>query len=129
MSAHILIIEDNQANLELMVYLLKAFGFQVTFAENGQAGINSAQTAKPDLIICDIQLPVFDGYEVARQLKLQPALRDIPIIAVTAFAMAGDRQKILTAGFNGYLTKPIEPELFVSQISAFLPANKAVTAT
>jgi two-component system cell cycle response regulator len=122
--ARILIIEDNPANLELMSYLLKAFGHTVSCATDGKAGIEAALGQLPDLILCDVQLPVLDGYEVARQLKAKAQTEGIPLIAATAFAMVGDREKLLAAGFDGYLSKPIEPETFVSQVEALLPATK-----
>jgi CheY-like chemotaxis protein len=118
--ARILVIEDNPANLDLMVYLLDAFGHTPLAAADGEVGIALIQDEKPHLIICDIQLPKLSGYEVAQWLKKEPALRTIPILAVTAYAMVGDRDKVLAAGFDGYLTKPIEPETFVSQVERFL---------
>lgn len=123
MNARILIIEDNPANLDLMVYLLQAFGYEVLTAQDGKEGLESAMRERPDLIICDIQMPVMDGYEVVRRLKEDPELVKLPVIAVTAFAMAGDRQKIMTAGFDGYLTKPIEPETFTQEMQALLPSG------
>ena len=122
MSARILIIEDNPANMELMTYLLQAFGHTVLSVYNGEEGVETARRELPDLIICDVHLPKMDGYGVLEQLKLNSgaALRRIPVIAVTALAMVGDRQKLLAAGFDGYLGKPIEPELFVSQVEKYL---------
>jgi two-component system cell cycle response regulator len=118
--AKILVIEDNIENLELMTYLLKAFGHTTTTASDGGEGVDHAHRESPDLIICDVHLPTMDGYEVARRLKMHPALRPIPLVAVTALAMVGDRDKVLAAGFDGYLPKPIVPEVFVQQIEAFL---------
>jgi CheY-like chemotaxis protein len=118
--ARILVIEDNPANLDLMVYLLDAFGHTPLAATDGEVGIALIQDEKPHLIICDIQLPKLSGYEVIQWLKQEPALRDIPILAVTAYAMVGDRDKVLAAGFDGYLTKPIQPETFVPQVESFL---------
>jgi two-component system cell cycle response regulator len=120
--AHILIIEDNAANLELMTYLLDAFGHIVRVAYDGAEGLAAIQADAPDVIICDVQLPKVDGFEVARRLKNNPALCHIPLVAVTALAMVGDRDRILAAGFDGYIAKPIEPEHFVHQVEAFLPA-------
>ncbi len=121
--AKVLVIEDNPANLELMTYLLKAFGHTTVAAGDGGKGVECAQRESPDLIICDVHLPTMDGYEVARQLKLHPALRPIPLVAVTALAMLGDRDKVLATGFDGYISKPIVPEAFVQQIEAFLPPH------
>jgi len=120
MSARILIIEDKQANLDLMTYLLEAFGYAAGTAMDGAEGLESVRRDPPDLIVCDIHLPGMDGYEVARQLKAHPAHRNIPLIAVTALAMVGDREKVLASGFDGYIAKPIVPETFVSQVEVFL---------
>jgi two-component system cell cycle response regulator len=120
MSARILIIEDTEISLELMSYLLDAFGYTVQTAMDGEAGLESVRNDPPDLIICDIQMPKADGYEVARQLKAHPVLRGIPLVAVTALAMVGDREKILAAGFDGYIPKPIDPEKFVAAMEGFL---------
>ncbi len=95
MPARILIIEDNQANLDLMSYLLKAFGHTLLSVADGEAGLESARRERPDLIICDVQLPGTDGYGVARQLKSEVALRAIPLVAVTALAMVGDRERLI----------------------------------
>jgi CheY-like chemotaxis protein len=122
MAARILIVEDNPANLQLVEYLLNAFGHFTLAARDGRAGLQVAGEARPDLIICDLQMPVMDGYELVRRLKEDPLLRHIPVIAVTAFSMPGDRINVLSAGFEGYFSKPIEPEIFVGQIEAFLPA-------
>jgi two-component system cell cycle response regulator DivK len=120
----ILIIEDNQANLELAQYLLEHSGHKVLLAADGQTGLAMARRARPDLIICDLQMPVLDGYGVLEQLKLDAALSGTPVVAVTAFSMTGDEQKVRLAGFDGYFSKPIEPETFVSKIEAFLPAGR-----
>ncbi len=118
--AKILIIEDNETNLELMVYLLKAFGHEPSEAMTGEDGIEALNQELPDLILCDLQLPGMDGYEVANILKNRPSLAQIPLVAVTAFAMVGDQEKVLNAGFNGYIAKPIAPDLFVGQVEKFL---------
>lgn len=123
MSARILIIEDHPANMELMAYLFSAFGHVPLAAFDGEAGIEAALRELPDLIVCDINLPKMDGYDVVRKLKGNPALQPIPVIAVTALAMVGDREKLLDAGFDGYVGKPIEPETFVTQIDRFLGAD------
>lgn len=123
MAARILIIEDNPTNMELMVYLLKAFGHTPLSAYDGEEGINLARQEMPDLIVCDIHLPRMDGYCVVQCLKIDPVLRPIPVIAVTALAMVGDREKLLASGFDDYIGKPIEPEKFVKQIEKFLSTN------
>jgi CheY-like chemotaxis protein len=120
--ARILLIEDNVDNLDLMSYLLTAFGHTVSTAEDGESGIATARATRPDLVACDIHLPGVDGYGVAKALKSDPAFANVPVVAVTALAMVGDREKILAAGFDGYITKPIDPQLVVTEIDAFLPA-------
>lgn len=119
--ATILVIEDNETNLELMTYLLEAFGHATWSAPHGQSGISLALQQSPDLIVCDIHMPGMTGYDVARELKAMLPLLRIPLIAVTALAMVGDRDQILTAGFDGYIAKPIAPETFVRQVESFLP--------
>jgi len=123
MAARILVIEDDANTLELMTYLLTAFGHVALTARNGEAGVAAIRAAPPDLVVCDIQLPRLDGYGVARTLLDDPGLSRIPLIAVTALAMVGDREKILSAGFDGYLSKPIAPETFVAELERFLPAD------
>lgn len=124
MSARVLIIEDNFANLELMTYLFSAFGHTVLTAENGIEGVETARRELPDLIVCDVQLPDIDGFEVARRVRDDPRLAAIPMVAVTALAMVGDRDRVLAAGFDGYLAKPIDPETFVHQMQGFLPSRQ-----
>ncbi|HEY7642977.1 MAG TPA: response regulator [Steroidobacteraceae bacterium] len=121
MAARILIVEDNPANLELMGFLLRAHGHTVLDALDGERGVQLARTHGPDLILCDIQLPRLDGYGVIRQLRSDAAWRPCPVLAVTAFAMVGDREKMLAAGFDGYLPKPIAPETFVREVETSLP--------
>ena len=121
MGARILIVEDNAANLSLFEYLLKTGGHETLSATDGAEGMRLARENKPALILCDLQLPLLDGYEVLRQLRADPITRAIPVIAVTAFSMPGDRTKVAEAGFNGYVSKPIEPEIFVQQIGKYLP--------
>ena len=120
MTTRILVIEDNPTNMELARYVLEAFGYAVTQALDGEAGVELARAAPPDLVICDMQLPGIDGIEVAKRLRAQPALAHIPLVAVTAFAMLGDRERLLAAGFDGYISKPIDPQTFVPQVAAFL---------
>jgi two-component system cell cycle response regulator len=119
--ARILLIEDNPDNLDLMSYLLTAYGHAVTTAEDGESGIAAAHDTRPDLIACDIHLPGVDGYGVAKALKSDPSFARVPVVAVTALAMVGDRERILAAGFDGYITKPIDPQRVVADLDAFLP--------
>ena len=120
--SRILIIEDNTTNLQLMVYLLQAFGHSPLEALDGETGLELIRREVPELVLCDIHLPGMDGFEIARQLKSSPSLSRIPLVAVTALAMVGDRDRILSAGFDGYIAKPITPETFVGQVEAFLPS-------
>ena len=121
MAARILAIDDNPDNLELMRYLLEAFGYPALTACDGGSGLALAERVRPDLVLCDVQLPDIDGYEVVRRIRSHPELSGLVIIAVTALAMVGDRAKVLAAGFSGYLSKPIDPMTFIQQVEAFLP--------
>jgi two-component system cell cycle response regulator len=127
MRTRILVIEDNAANLDLMTYLLSAFGHTPVTAQDGAEGLQVACREALDLILCDVQLPKIDGYEVARWLKSHPRLRTIPLVAVTALAMVGDRDKMLAAGFDGYIAKPIAPDTFVGEVEAFLQGARHST--
>ncbi|MCX6950897.1 MAG: response regulator [Verrucomicrobia bacterium] len=117
----ILLIEDNEQNRYLATFLLEQHGYAVVSATDGPSGIAAARTVAPCLILLDIQLPGMDGHAVARELRLHPELRDTPILAVTSYAMVGDREKCLAAGCNGYIEKPINPETFVAEIELFKP--------
>jgi len=116
MSRTVLLIEDNEQNAYLVKVLLEPRGYTVVAAADGLRGLELARTMRPDLILLDIQLPTMDGYAVARSLREIAALRDTPIIAVTSYAMLGDREKALEAGCTGYIEKPIEPETFVTTV-------------
>ena len=116
MRRKILLIEDNEQNRYLVTFLLEQHGDEVVTAVDGPLGIELARTLGPDLILLDIQLPVMDGYDVARALRDIDSLRATPIIAVTSYAMVGDREKALAAGCTGYIEKPIDPETFVEEI-------------
>lgn len=120
MAARVLLIEDNRPSLELMSYLLHAFGHRPLEADDGIAGLEAMRRERPDLVICDLDLPRLDGYTLAGRAKADPELRDIPLVAVTALAMVGDRDRALRAGFDGYMSKPIEPETFVQEIERYL---------
>ena len=129
MPIRILIIEDHIDNLELMSYLLRAFGYATLGAGDGLEGLKLAEQERPELIICDIQLPGIDGFEVAKRLKSDARLREIPLVGITALAMVGDRDRVLQAGFDGYIPKPIAAETFVSDIEAFLKPGQHRSAT
>ena len=121
MKTKVLLIEDNEENRYLVTFLLKAHGYEVFHAATGPDGIALAGQVCPDLILLDIQLPGMDGHEVARTLKQDPKLQSIPIVAVTSYAMVGDRDKVFAAGAEGYIEKPINPETFVSELERFVP--------
>lgn len=116
MTATILVIEDNEQNLYLMRFLLEKNGFSVVEARDGQSGIALARQVRPHAILLDIQLPVMDGYTVAAELRKLKELDRIPIIAVTSYAMVGDRERIMAAGATDYIEKPINPDTFVDQL-------------
>lgn len=122
MNTKILLIEDNETNAYLATFLLKAYGFTVTSAATGPAGLELALQESFDCVLLDMQLPGMDGYTVAQALRAHPELAGLPIIAVTSFAMVGDREKSLAAGCTGYIEKPINPKTFVSEVQRYLPA-------
>lgn len=124
MGARILVVEDNAANLELVSYLLSAGGHTVLTAENGAQALALVRDVALDLVISDLQMPVMDGFELLRRIREDTTLAALPVIAVTAFSMAADRTRVLLAGFDGYLSKPLVPETFVSQVEAFLLAGR-----
>ena len=124
MKPRILLVEDNKQNSYLASYLLHAGGMEVLCAFDGVHALALAREAKPDLILTDIQLPEMDGYELGRQLKADPDLKHIPLVAATSFAMAGDRDKALAIGFDGYLEKPFDAESFLAEIQKFLPTKE-----
>lgn len=116
MSRSVLLIEDNEQNRYLVTFLLEHSGYTVSAFADGARGIEAARSATPALVLLDIQLPVMDGYAVARALRKNEALRKTPIVAVTSYAMPGDREKALEAGCTGYIEKPINPETFVAEL-------------
>lgn len=120
MKKNILLIEDNEQNRYLVTFLLTNHGYAVTEAPDGPQGIERAAEGGYDLILLDIQLPEMDGYAVAEALRNNPVTAGVPIVAVTSYAMVGDREKALASGCNGYIEKPINPETFVSQIEHYL---------
>lgn len=124
MTARVLIIEDNPINRELLDYLLRAHGFETLNAVNGRVGFDIACRELPDLILCDIQMPGMDGFEFLARAKGHEPLRRTPVLAVTALAMVGDRERVLAQGFDGYVAKPIHPQTFIQVLSEFLPSSR-----
>lgn len=120
MSKRVLVIEDNDQNMYLLRYILQEKGYEVIGAKSGAEGMQLVRQYTPDLVLLDIQLPEMDGYEVANQLRKQENVPNTPIIAVTSYAMPGDREKALDAGCSGYIEKPIKPNTFFSEIEEFL---------
>jgi two-component system, cell cycle response regulator DivK len=124
MSDTLLIIEDNAQNFYMMRFLLEANGFKIIGAENGREGVEKALCHVPRAILLDIQLPEMDGYAVAAELRKHKELSGVPIIAVTSYAMVGDRERIMAAGATGYIEKPINPDTFVSEITGHLRKSR-----
>jgi two-component system cell cycle response regulator DivK len=120
MKRKVLIIEDNEQNMYMLTYLLESENYEVIQAYNGITGIDAAKNHLPDLILLDIQLPGMDGYTVAVKIKEIEELKNLPIIAVTSYAMPGDREKAIESGAVGYIEKPINPDTFISQMESFL---------
>jgi two-component system cell cycle response regulator DivK len=118
--AHILVVEDNLDNLTLIIDALSAFDYQISSAQDGEAALAAVRERKPDLILMDLSLPLLDGWTLARSLKADAAFRHIPIIALTAHAMAGDRDRALAAGCDDYLPKPINLRELRLKIGTYL---------
>jgi two-component system, cell cycle response regulator DivK len=121
--AKILLVEDNEMNRDMLSRRLQRKGFSVVMAEDGKSGVAMAASEAPDLILLDMSLPLVDGWEVARQIKAGATTKDVPIIALTAHAMAGDREKALEAGCDEYDTKPVEFPRLLAKIEAILKSR------
>ena len=121
--AKILIVEDNPMNLDMLSRRLLRAGYQIVSAENGLLGVDAARREKPDLILMDLSLPEIDGWEATRRIKAEPALRHIPIVALTAHALTSDRESALAAGCSDFDTKPVEMPRLLNKIKALLPAS------
>ncbi len=124
MKPKVLIIEDNEQNLYLTTFILEHHGYEVTQARDGAAGIHIARSGHFDLILLDIQLPEMDGYTVAGHLRSGSTLDDTPIVAITSYAMVGDREKAIAAGCTGYIEKPINPDTFIPELQKYLLSGK-----
>jgi two-component system, cell cycle response regulator DivK len=116
----VLLIEDNDANLYLIRFILESNGFEVMFTKFGLEGVKLALKEQPDLVIMDVQLPDINGLEATRMIRKEEKGKDLKIVALTSYAMAGDREKALAAGCTGYMEKPIVPEQFLAEISSYL---------
>jgi len=116
----ILVVEDNETNMYLITFILKNKAYDVIEARSGEEGVEMAKKEKPDLIIMDIQLPGIDGLETTKRIRESEANGGVPIVALTSYAMVGDREKALDAGCTGYIEKPINPETFMSEIETYL---------
>lgn len=121
MAKRILVIEDNDKNRYLIEFLLKSEGYETIEAVTGEEGVESAVRNRPDLILMDVQLPGIDGLETTRRIRAKEEGKGIPIVALTSYAMSGDRERALSAGCNGYIEKPINPDTIIEEISRFLP--------
>jgi CheY-like chemotaxis protein len=120
MTALILVVEDNPDNMSLMAYLLRANGYEPLQAMDGAEGVRAATEALPDLVLLDLWMPGMDGFEAVDLIRDRPGLEKTRVVAVTASAMVGDRKRIVGAGFDGYIRKPITAETFVSEVEEFL---------
>ena len=120
MASCILIVEDQEDNRQILRDLLGNAGFDLIEAENGEQALAALAKQRPDLILMDIQLPIMDGYEAARRIRTNPEMKDIPIIAVTSYALAGDEAKALAAGCTAYITKPFSPRALLSKVREYL---------
>lgn len=119
----VLVVEDNRDNRELVVKILECNGYEAIEAVNGQEAIEKAKAENPSLILMDMYLPIMDGYEATKRIKIDGDLKDIPVIALTAHAMKGDMEKALAAGCDDYITKPIDVRKLPKQIDRFLNLN------
>ncbi len=120
MGKTILVIEDNQQNLYLLRFLLESRGFSVAEANDGSGGVQAACLLRPAAILLDIQLPGMNGYAVAEEIRRQEALKSVPVIVVTSYAMVGDRERALAAGATDYIEKPIDPDTFIERILEYV---------
>ena len=119
----VLIVDDNAMNVELVMFVLGAAAFEVESAANARQAIRQITAFRPDLILKDVQMPDIDGIELTRQIKADPATRDITVVAFTAYAMKGDEARMRAAGCDGYISKPIDVTKFAAQIRACLPGK------
>jgi two-component system cell cycle response regulator DivK len=120
MSKRILVVEDDAQNSYLIGFILERSGYEVVTAADGQEAVETVEGGAPDLVLMDMLLPKMNGYEATRRIKSMASMASVPVIALTAYSMKGDREKILEAGCDGYISKPIDPETFVSEMEEYL---------
>jgi CheY-like chemotaxis protein len=123
--ARLLVVEDNRVNLELMTYVLTAFGHEVVAVDNGRAALEALRAAPMDLVLCDVHMPGMDGLHLLKEVRQDATIADLPVIAVTAAAMVGDKERLLAAGFDGYLSKPIDPHGFAQQVQGLVGVRRS----
>ncbi|HDP70380.1 MAG TPA: response regulator [Actinobacteria bacterium] len=123
MKKRVLVVEDNRVNMYLIGFILEKNGYEVIRAETGKEGVNLAIEEKPDLILMDIMLPDIDGLEATKRIRESGADGDVPIIALTSYAMVGDKDKAMFAGCTGYIEKPIDPETIIGEIEKYLQGS------
>lgn len=121
----VLVVEDDVINMKLIKLVLKRHGYEAIEAVTGREGVAKAEAEKPDLILMDVQLPDMDGLEATRRIRKLQFMKKVPIIAITSYAMAGDREKILEAGCNGYFEKPINPLTIMGDIEKIIKGTKS----
>lgn len=120
----VLLVEDNPVNRRLAEFLLRSHGYLVREAATAQEAFEMIKTERPDLIVMDIQLPGMDGLEATKRIKADPATSDIPVVAVTSYAMKGDREKALASGCIGYITKPIDKAMFIQEVASHIGTKR-----
>jgi two-component system, cell cycle response regulator DivK len=127
MSTRILVVEDDPPSLELALFLLDSAGYATSSASDGGTGLELALSTEPDMVLCDVQMPVLSGYSLVHQLHENSNWRRVPVVAISAFSMRGDRERALEAGFDGYLHKPIVPGTFVQEVESFLDPGQRLS--
>jgi CheY-like chemotaxis protein len=123
MAQTILVVDDNEANLRLINAVLRTRGYDLVEARSGEAALESLATQRPSLVLMDVQMPGLSGIDVARTIRAMPALAELPLVAITAMAMKGDREEIMAAGFNDYLAKPYKMGELLALVARWLPAE------
>lgn len=120
MGRRVLVVEDDAQNSYLVRFILEQSGFEVEVASDGEGAVSAAIASPPDLVLMDLLMPRMDGYEATRRIKAEPTLAGVPVVALTAYSMKGDRERVLAAGCDGYITKPIDPETFAGEVEEYL---------